>query len=295
MRYSPLVFLGALFAMAASWTGFVLVPQLQLGEQQQETNAVKSAVLYPQERPGLARQGLQVYRANGCAACHTQEVGQDGIEANVVLTDGGTNLAALTEALLKVNADLSTARASSLTSGLPRLVLRGVTAKAAQAAVKAVQSSGAAAKIQLAPTGPDITRGWGPRRNVAADYLFDRPVMLGQQRVGPDLANVGLRLPDANWQLRHLYNPRIEVKDSPMPPYRFLFEKRKIGQWPSPDALKLPGSMAPPAGYEIVPRPEAVALVAYLQSLHSDTPLFEAPMSAPITGLASTRTNSTAQ
>jgi len=35
------------------------------------------------------------------------------------------------------------------------------------------------------------------------------------------------------------------------------------------------------AGYEIVPKPEAKQLVAYLLSLHSDAPLFEAPMSPP--------------
>jgi hypothetical protein len=33
-----------------------------------------------------------------------------------------------------------------------------------------------------------------------------------------------------------------------------------------------------PNGEEIVPRPEAEALAAYLLSLHSDVPLFEAPM-----------------
>src|ERR1039458_8749758 len=60
---------------------------------------------------------------------------------------------------------------------------------------------------------------------------------LGSQRVGPDLADAGARLPDANWHLRHLYAPRIEVKGSVMPPYRFLFEKRRVGHSPSPEAL----------------------------------------------------------
>jgi len=31
MNYGPLVFLGAFFALAASWFGFVLTPQLQVG------------------------------------------------------------------------------------------------------------------------------------------------------------------------------------------------------------------------------------------------------------------------
>jgi cytochrome c oxidase cbb3-type subunit 2 len=66
-----------------------------------------------------------------------------------------------------------------------------------------------------------------------------------------------------------------------MAPYRFLFEKRKQGRTPSPDALQLKGGAAPPAGYEIVPKPEALALAAYLTSLRADAPLFSVPMSAP--------------
>ena len=65
-----------------------------------------------------------------------------------------------------------------------------------------------------------------------------------------------------------------------MPSYRFLFETRKIQGQPSPDALKLDKN-PPAAGFEIIPKPEAKQLVAYLLSLHADTPLFEAPMSVP--------------
>ena len=39
----------------------------------------------------------------------------------------------------------------------------------------------------------DIDRKWGVRRSAPRDYLFDRPVLLGQERLGPDLANVGKR------------------------------------------------------------------------------------------------------
>ena len=81
----------------------------------------------------------------------------------------------------------------------------------------------------LIATGADISRGWGIRRSVAADYLYDYPVQLGSIRVGPDLADVGARLDNANWQLLHLYAPQSVVKDSAMPPFRFLFETQKIG------------------------------------------------------------------
>src|SRR6202035_3575809 len=41
----------------------------------------------------------------------------------------------------------------------------------------------------------DIDRKWGERRSAPRDYLFDRPVLLGQERMGPDLSNVGKRAP----------------------------------------------------------------------------------------------------
>ena len=63
MNYGPLLFLGAFFALAGSWFGFVLTPQFQLGQLQQ-TNTVPAGVPYPVARPGLAHQGLEVYRAN---------------------------------------------------------------------------------------------------------------------------------------------------------------------------------------------------------------------------------------
>ncbi len=58
-------------------------------------------------------------------------------------------------------------------------------------------------------------------------FFTIHPVQLGSLRVGPDLADVGARLPDANWQLLHLYAPQSVVKNSAMPPFRFLFEVRK--------------------------------------------------------------------
>jgi cbb3-type cytochrome oxidase cytochrome c subunit len=36
---------------------------------------------------------------------------------------------------------------------------------------------------------------WGVRRSAPRDYLFDRPVMLGKERTGPDLANIGKSAP----------------------------------------------------------------------------------------------------
>jgi len=303
MNHGPLLFLAAFFALASSWCGFVLAPQLQVGQLQQ-TNTLSGGAAYPVARPGLAQQGLQVYRANGCAYCHSQQIRQSGTVCDVVLSEAGTNEPALITALLTLKCGtvlteteqraastakgqppariqaFSEAEARELLAHLPQPVRQCLTMAEADAAVKSLTAAGAKAQLWIVPVGPDITRGWGRRRTVAEDFLYDYPVMPGSQRIGPDLANVGLRLPDANWHLRHLYAPRLYEKGPTMPPYRFLFAKRKIEQEPSPDALALPPEVAPEPGYEVVPRPAAKALAAYLISLRADAPLFVAPMVA---------------
>jgi cbb3-type cytochrome oxidase cytochrome c subunit len=274
MNYGPLLFLAAFFALASSWFGFVLTPQIQLGRMQQ-TNSVPAGDTYPVARPGRARQGLDVYRANGCAYCHSQQTGQTGTVCDVLLTDAGTNQTLLLSALLKLNLS----EPASLLTGLPRTIQKDLTKTAADAVAKTLNVGGAKAEVWIRPTGPDIDRGWGKRRSVAEDFLYDYPVMPGSQRIGPDLANVGTRLPDANWHLLHLYSPTTKVPGSAMPPYRFLFETRRIERSRSPEAL--PAEFSPDAEHEIIPRPEAKALVAYLLSLHANTPLFDAPLTLP--------------
>ena len=54
--------------------------------------------------------------------------------------------------------------------------------------------------------GADVRRGYGQRRTVSRDYIYDNPTMLGTMRTGPDLANVGGRYSEA-WQHAHLYPP----------------------------------------------------------------------------------------
>jgi cytochrome c oxidase cbb3-type subunit 2 len=142
----------------------------------------------------------------------------------------------------------------------------------ADALQKAVSTGGAEATVRVVPTGPDIERGWGKRLSVARDYIYATPILLGTTRLGPDLANVGLRHPDAAWQFLHLYDPKLEVPDSIMPRYPFLFQRQpKIPGRPAPDALPIPGDE------EIIPTRAAKALVAYLTTLKAEAPLFEAP------------------
>ncbi len=271
MKNGAPVFLAVFVALGASWCGFVLAPERQLGGAKQ-TAILNSTDLYPVGRPGGANLGLQVYRANGCAACHTEQVRQSGVACNVELTSAGKN-------------------PESVSNLVSTLKLNGLAKEAADAVSDKISAAGGKAEIHIVATGPDIARGWGLRQSVSEDFLYDYPVQLGSLRAGPDLSNAGVRAPDANWQLVHLYAPSSEVKDSTMPPFRYLFEVRKISgtgvspvqtgetpvPQPSPDALAFPKGSGPPAGYEVVPKPEAKELAAYLLSLRANVPLYSAP------------------
>ena len=278
------LFIGLFGTFAFSWVGLTVIPNIQIGALNPQADE-EGADTYPTPKSGMAEHGRQIYAANGCIYCHSQQVRPDYAAA-------------------------------------------------------------------------DIDRKWGVRRSAPRDYLFDRPVLLGQERMGPDLANVGKRAPaeeekpvaapgpnapaaspaaaqsppppnagpqkppaagaspaPANapaqpaaapaqaaaanpspspsatpnpngvpslyseaWHHRHLYSPRSmspDNADSTMPAYKFLYHKQPIEGERSADALQLTGSDAPPAGWEVVPSYDAKCLVAYLMSLDQSHPLKE--------------------
>ncbi|MBI1841890.1 MAG: cbb3-type cytochrome c oxidase subunit II [Verrucomicrobia bacterium] len=207
MNQVPLVFLGLVAAVAGSFYGAIFLPHHAVGRAELEY-VDDTGAYYPAPRNGLAQQGAEVYRAQGCVECHTQQV-----------------------------------RPKTL--------------------------------------GSDVARGWGRRRTIAQDYAQDNPVQLGSLRLGPDLTNVGKRQPSSLSNLRHLYNPRLVVKESYMPRYEYLFFKRKLEANEKPSLNALPADTE--AGYEVTPKPQALALVAYLQSLSADVPLFSAPLPVAVT------------
>jgi len=286
MKHTGSLFLLGFIALSVSWAGLILVPQLQIGRE--TMGPVTGGVdLYPQARPGEAAQGAAVYQANGCYHCHTRQVQQGGATTDVILMEVGTNQSQVLSAFKLLNLSL----VDNPFQNVPRDLMTGVERSKADFAQKTLEDAGAKALVRVRATGPEIERGWGQRGSVARDYLRDQPLMLGSQRLGPDLANIGVRRPDARWHLTHLYAPNLMVTNSTMPPYMFLFEKQPIRQAPSPDALVLEGDLAPDLGFEIVPTDEARALVAYLLSLKSDVPLFEAPFTAPTVAATPVTTN----
>jgi cytochrome c oxidase cbb3-type subunit II len=120
--------------------------------------------------------------------------------------------------------------------------------------------------------GADLDRGWGFRRTVPRDYLFDSPHLLGTMRTGPDLANIGSRQPSRDWHMLHLYDPVITSPGSTMPPHRFLFEKVAPTDRAPERAIRLPDD----SGW-ILPSARAESLFAYLRSLDKSYELPEAP------------------
>ena len=206
------LFLGIFGTFAFSWVGLTVIPNVQIGALNPQTDE-EGGDVYPAPPSGMMLRGARVYAANGCVYCHSQQVRPDYAAA-------------------------------------------------------------------------DIDRKWGERRSAPRDYIFERPVQLGKERMGPDLSNVGKRAPaeeekttaataqaaspttsavpgakspapsaapaaaaaqsapapaptagapavspatgepapySAAWHHRHLYSPRSLSGDSNMPGYRFLY------------------------------------------------------------------------
>lgn len=276
MSNGPFIFLGAFASLALSWLGLVLAPQLQFGSEVPQ-RIEDLNINYPAARAGLAQQGAEIYRQLGCVHCHSQQVQQEAVTFGVRLNELGETPDAVYAALVKIGAAAATDAAKTLAGKAPVVLFEGLDANRAAFLAKSVADAGAKAEVIFQNVGADISRGWGVRLSVAQDYLFDNPVLTGDRRNGPDLANVGARLPEnyatpwkfastntvdelRAWHLKHLADPRSVSPSSTMPAYTWLFDKR---------------------GDQLVPKPQAEALVAYLLSLRQDVPLANAPLPRP--------------
>jgi cytochrome c oxidase cbb3-type subunit 2 len=286
------LFLGIFGTFAFSWAGLILIPNYQIGHLDPQVDEEGNDP-YPAPKSGMADRGRQIYAANGCAYCHSQQLRADYAAP-----------------------DLERTR-------------------------------------DFGPSKPK----WGERRSAPRDYLFERPVVLGKMRLGPDLANIGKSAPveeenaapasgpttqpaapaansapaaspakiaavtppapaaasagpattaaipspaasattaagttsmvngapppyTAAWHHVHLYSPRSLVLGSNMPAYHFLYEKRRISGERATDALKLGERDVIAEGWEVVPTYDAKCLVAYLMSLDQSHALKEVKSAA---------------
>jgi cytochrome c oxidase cbb3-type subunit I/II len=94
---------------------------------------------------------------------------------------------------------------------------------------------------QIRSLTADVRRFGAPTE--AWETKYDYPHLWGTRRIGPDLSRE-FNLRSADWQLTHLYNPRLVFRDSVMPGYPWLF-----------------------GGSPNQPKQEALDVLAYLQTL----------------------------
>src|SRR6267154_2448416 len=74
---------------------------------------------------------------------------------------------------------------------------------------------------QIRSLAADVRRFGAPTE--AWETKYDYPQLWGTRRIGPDLSRE-FNLHSQDWQLTHLFDPQLVVRDSVMPPYPWLFE-----------------------------------------------------------------------
>jgi cbb3-type cytochrome oxidase cytochrome c subunit len=94
--------------------------------------------------------------------------------------------------------------------------------------------------------GPSPRPKWAERRSAPRDYIFDRPVVLGQERMGPDVANMGKAAPTE------------EEKPAAAPAANAAANSPAQAQSPPANAsAPKPGTNSPPAAPATSPAPPA--------------------------------------
>jgi cytochrome c oxidase cbb3-type subunit 2 len=120
----------------------------------------------------------------------------------------------------------------------------------------------------------DMDKIWGDRAGIAADYAGinrtdlwrNTATLMGTERTGPDLTNIGKRQSSETWHLLHLFQPRFVVEQSIMPAYTWLFEIKEVLA-PGDVEVIVPEKYRKDIKGKIVATPKALQLVAYLKSL----------------------------
>ncbi len=125
-------------------------------------------------------------------------------------------------------------------------------------------------QVRMVEAGFDVERGWGNRPSVARDYILQEHVLIGNTRVGPDLANLGLRGHSLEWLHQHLFEPQALIPESVCQPSPFLYE---VSQEEVTGFIEL--SSGDSASRFIKPTLRAERLVAYLQALKQNYELPE--------------------
>lgn len=144
----------------------------------------------------------------------------------------------------------------------------------------------------------EMDQMWGKRPSIPSDYYYSKqrmdiwrqsPSLLGSERTGPDLTDIGNRQPSDDWHLMHLFNPRVVVGESVMPSYPWLFIEKSEEQISEDDVVvAVPAENLSDPSKKLVAGRKALALVSYLKSLkqaplQGDPPAFISKRGTPTT------------
>lgn len=301
-RIAPL-FLGILGTFAFSWVGLILIPNFQIGHLDPQVDEEGNDP-YPAPKSGMATRGRQIYAANGCVYCHSQQMRGDYAASDLERTRDlapkpkwGERRSAPRDYLFEhpvmlgkmrlgpdlanigkgapVEKDESAAGASPTPSGSASPQTSPTTSAAA--------GSPPAAAAKVAAATPPAPSSAGPAATAAA--------VPSQSATEVAKAASSKNIPahySAAWHHRHLLSPRSLVSESNMPAYRFLYEKRRISGERAADALQVGESEGVPEGWEVVPTYDARCLVAYLMSLDQSHALQEVKAAAAAPAAPST-------
>jgi len=127
-------------------------------------------------------------------------------------------------------------------------------------------------QVRRVEAGFDVDRGWGKRPSVPRDYVHQEHVLLGNSRIGPDLANVGLRGYDESWFHQHLFEPQSLFPQSLCPPSHFLYTEVDEG---NDVVIEINSTDESKSSRFVKPSVRATRLVAYMLSLKQDYELPE--------------------
>jgi len=127
-------------------------------------------------------------------------------------------------------------------------------------------------QVRRVEAGFDVERGWGKRPSAPRDYVLQEHVLLGNSRIGPDLANVGLREHSDNWLHQHLFEPQSIFPSSLCPPSPFLYQQ--IDE-PVKSDIEIVSNENADGNRFVRPTVRASRLVSYLQELKQDYELPE--------------------
>ncbi|PYK51435.1 MAG: hypothetical protein DME51_03240 [Verrucomicrobia bacterium] len=301
------LFLGIFGTFAFSWVGLTVIPNWQIGHLNPQSDE-EGTDIYPQPQSGMFERGARVYAANGCIYCHSQQVRADYAAADIERKWGNRRSAPrdyifeqpvflgkmrMGQDIANIGARAPAEQASPAPAGAaaPAASPSGGTSPAASPAPQGAAVSSPPPPANSPATAP-ATSPASPAPKTptspapAAAPASPSPAAATAANASPNASPTsaaGAPWPvqtageppmySAAWHHVHLYSPRSINGDSNMPSYRFLYEKRRIRDARSADALQLTGSDAPPEGWEVVPSFDAKCLVAYLMALNQSHPL----------------------